>query len=149
MRVKASVGRCVLVSVVIVLGFAPILFGQTKYLLEHPQFWNVSQHWISFHYHWVSPGFSIPVHEWQTPTEYFWPSLTLEEASAWTGQCVRCAYRTNTLTGGCKVGERGKVKNIESVPDGGYFVVVHWETRSEDDLAYYGRYSSRLFLTPE
>lgn len=147
MRVKAGVGRRVLVSVVIMLGFGPILFAQTRHLLEQPQFWNLSQHWTSFHYHWVYPGFSIPVHEWQTPTEYFWPSLTLEEASTWEGQRVRCAYRTNTVTGGCKVGDRGIVKSIERVPDDGYFVVVHWETRSEDELCYYGRYSSRLFLT--
>jgi hypothetical protein len=149
MRIKGNAGRSVLVSVVIALGFAPTLFSQTGYLLEQPQFWNVSQHWIRLHYHWVNPGFSIPVHEWQTPTEYLWPSLTLEEASTWTGQRVRCAYRSNTVTGGCKVGERGTVKNIERVPDGGYFVVVHWETRSEDEPGYYGRYSSRLFLTRE
>lgn len=145
MRVKA---RYVVVSVIIVLGFAPVLFARTNYLLDQPVFWNLSQHWTSFHYHWVYPGFSIPVYEWQTPTEYFWPSLTLEEARALEGQRVRCAYRSNTVTGGCKVGEKGTVKSIERVPDG-YFIVVHWETRSEDELCYYGRYSSRLFLTRE
>ena len=149
MRVKASVRRCVLVSLIIVLGFGSILYAQTKYLFEQSQFWNLSQAWIRFHYHWVNPGFSIPMHEWQTPTEYLWPSLTLEEASTWTGQRVRCAYRSNTVTGGCKVGDRGTVRNIERVPDGGYFVVVDWETRSEDEPSYYGRYSSRLFLTRE
>jgi len=149
MRIKANAGRYVLASVVIVLGFAPALFSQTGYPLKQPQFRNVSHYWTHFQYSWVNPGFSIPVHEWQTPTEYFWPSLTLEEANAWTGQRVRCAYRTNTVTGGCKVGERGTVRNIERVPDGGYSVVVHWETRPEDEPKYYGRYSSRVFLTRE
>ena len=105
--------------------------------------------WAEFYYKWVNPGFSIPAREWQTPTEYLWPSLTLLEARAAVGQRVRCAYRSDTVTGGCNVGDRGIVKDIARVPDGGFFVVVQWETAPGSELCYYGRYSRRLFLTPE
>jgi hypothetical protein len=142
-------GRFVLRSVIILLALAPVFFAQTNNLLERSQLWNLSHEWNRFYYHWVDPGFSIPLHEWQTPSEYLWPSLTLDEASAWTGQHVRCAYRSNTVTGGCKVGDRGEVNGIEKVPDGGYFVIVSRDTPSKDEPSYYGRYSSRLFLTRE
>ena len=125
------------------------LFARTNNMMVRPQISYITKHWEVFYYQWVNPGFSIPAREWQTPTEYLWPSLTFAEAKRTVGQRVRCAYRSDTVTGGCHVGDRGEVKDVHSVPDGGYFIVVQWETASGSRPCYYGRYSSRLFLTPE
>ena len=88
-----------------------------------------------------------PLVEWVRPTEWLWPSFSLEEASAMIGQHVRCAYRSDTIYGRCEIGEQGKVLSVEKVPDGGYFIVVYWEGQVQDEPCYYGRYSRRVFLT--
>jgi hypothetical protein len=142
MRFKVQVGMVAL-TMTIALGFRPMPFRGTNDLLDRSQYWN------QFYYDWVNPGFLRPVREWQTPREYLWPSLTFEEASEWLGRPVRCAYRSETISGRCKIGEPGRVANIEKVPDGGYFVVVQWEKHPQDEPCYYGRYSSRIFLLRE
>ncbi len=50
---------------------------------------------------------------------------------------------------GCETGEHGKVIGLEKVPDGGYFIVVHWDGQGQDDTCYYSRYSRRVVLAEE
>ncbi len=90
-----------------------------------------------------------PVVEWVRPAEWFFPSFKQGEAAAAVGHHVRCIYRTNRMSGGCESGERGEVTGVEKVPDGGYFIVVHWNGRNPDEQSFYGRYSRRLFLAEE
>ena len=90
-----------------------------------------------------------PVVERVRPDESLRPSFSREEAAGMVGHDVRCVYRTATTSGGCEIGQRGKVAGIEQVQGGGYFIVVHWDGQNPDQPAYYGRYSRRLFLAEE
>ena len=90
-----------------------------------------------------------PFTEWVRPTEWLRPSFSLVEANSMVGHRVRCIYRTDTFSGGCEIGERGDVVGVEKVPDGGYFIVVRWNSQSQGEPSYYGRYSRRVVLTEE
>ncbi len=90
-----------------------------------------------------------PYPEWVRPTEWLRPSFSLDEANAMVGHRVRCIYHTDTFSGGCEIGERGNVVGVKKVPDGGYFIVVHWNNQRQDEPSYYGRYSRRVVLAEE
>lgn len=96
----------------------------------------------------LTPGIR-PVAERVRPDESLRPSFSPEEATAMVGHNVRCIYRTATTSGGCEIGQRGKVVGIEQVRGGGYFIVVHWDGQNPGQPAHYGRYSRRLFLAEE
>jgi hypothetical protein len=90
-----------------------------------------------------------PVVEWVRPSERLSPNFSREEAAAVVGHHVRCIYRTNRMSGGCEIGQRGEVTGMEKVSEGGYFIIVHWNGRNADEQSYYGRYSHRLFIAEE
>lgn len=90
-----------------------------------------------------------PFPEWVRPTEWLRPSFSLAEANAMVGHRVRCIYRTDTFSGGCELGERGEVIGVEKVRDGGYFIVVRWNSQSQGEPCYYGRYSHRIVLSED
>jgi hypothetical protein len=116
-------------------------------LIDQLEQWEMSPKMRTLYYNWVNPGFRRPVREWQTPAEWLWPSLTLEEANSMVGRHVICAYRSSATSGGCNAGDRGEVVDIEKIDDNsGYFVVVQWDGHDPLNPCYYGRFSSRLFL---
>ncbi len=90
-----------------------------------------------------------PFTEQVRPTEWLWPSFSLDEATSKVGHRVRCIYRTDLFSGGCEIGDRGEIVGVERVPDKGYFIVVRWNGQSQDEPSYYGRYSRRVVLTEE
>jgi hypothetical protein len=90
-----------------------------------------------------------PFTEWVGPSEWLQPSFNINEANEMVGHRVRCAYRTDTFSGGCEIGDEGEVVGIEKVPDGGYFIVVRWDGQTQEEPCYYGRYSRRVVLGEE
>ncbi len=141
MRIRVLVMCCFLVLTGIGLAQSPGVRARLHVLTENSE-------WQIFLAKWVRPeGWRLPGCEWVSPTEWLWPSFGIDEVSYMVGKPVRCAYRSNTITGGCEIGEPGKVLGVEGVPDGGYFIVVHWDNQERDKLSYYGRYSRRLFVT--